>query len=102
MLMQTVGVTNKSFIVCYGIFQSGQIADHVTLADHNWKCDNFEILARGRSDTHCKIKETLLIKDLKPSLNENVSSENFDVFKFVCFINMQISHHGSSIIYLIS
>ena len=24
---------------------------------------------------HCKIKETLLIRDLKPALNENVGSE---------------------------
>ena len=36
---------------------------------------SFEILATGRSDVHCKIKETLLIKDLKPALNENVGSE---------------------------
>ena len=34
-----------------------------------------EILATGRSDIHCRIKESLLIKDLKPSLNENVGSE---------------------------
>ena len=36
---------------------------------------NFEILATGRSDIHCRIKESLLIKDLKPSLNVNVGSE---------------------------
>ena len=42
---------------------------------HNIKWDYFEILATGRSDVHCKIKETLLIKDLKPALNENVGSE---------------------------
>ena len=35
----------------------------------------FEILATGSSYVHCKIKETLLIKDLKPALNENVGSE---------------------------
>ena len=39
------------------------------------KCDQFEILATGRSDMHCKIKESLLICDLKPALNENVGSE---------------------------
>ena len=38
------------------------IADHVTSTGHNLKWDHFEILAKGRSDTHCKIKETLLIK----------------------------------------
>ena len=37
--------------------------------------DHFEILATGRSDMHCKIKESLLIRDLKPALNENVGSE---------------------------
>ena len=34
------------------------IADHVTSTGHNSKWDPFEILAKGRSDTHCKIKET--------------------------------------------
>ena len=38
------------------------IADHVTSTGHNLKWDHFEILAKGRSDTHCKIKETLLIE----------------------------------------
>ena len=39
------------------------------------KWDHFDILAKGRSDTHCKIKETLFIRDLKPALNGNVGSE---------------------------
>ena len=39
------------------------------------KLDRFEILATGRSDMHCKIKESLLFRDLKPALNENVGSE---------------------------
>ena len=39
--------------------------------------DNLDILATGRSDIHCKIKETLLIRDLKPAVNENVGSEKF-------------------------
>ena len=34
------------------------IADHVTATGHNIKWDHFEILAKGRSDTHCKLKET--------------------------------------------
>ena len=34
------------------------VADHVTSTGHNLKWDHFEILAKGRSDTHCKIKET--------------------------------------------
>ena len=51
------------------------IADHFTSTGHNIKWDHFEILATRRSDIHCRIKESLLIKDLKPSLNENVGSE---------------------------
>ena len=35
----------------------------------------YDILATGQSDLHCKIKETLLIRDLRPALNENVGSE---------------------------
>jgi len=47
---------------------------------HNIKWDNFDILATGRSDIHCKIKETLLIRDLKPALNENVGSEKLFLY----------------------
>ena len=40
------------------------------------KCDHFDILATGQSDIHCKIKENLLIRDLKPALDENVGRFN--------------------------
>ena len=56
------------------------IADHVTSTGHNLKWDHFEILAKCRSDTHCKIKETLLIQELKPTLNDNVSSEKLYLY----------------------
>ena len=39
------------------------------------KWDHFEILASGKTDYHCKIKETLFIQDLKPAFNGNISSE---------------------------
>jgi len=51
------------------------IADHVASTGHNLKWDHFDTLAKGRSDTHCTIKETLLIRELKPTLNDKVSSE---------------------------
>ena len=51
------------------------IANHITSTGHNIKWDHFDILATGRSDLHCKIKETLLIRELQPALNENVGSE---------------------------
>ena len=54
----------------------------VTVIDHfNWS--QFEmgpiVLARGKSDTHCKIM-TLLIRDLKSSLNENISREKLYLY----------------------
>ena len=51
------------------------LADHVISTGHNIKWDNFDIFATGKSDLQCKIKGTLLISELKPSLNENVGSE---------------------------
>ena len=47
------------------------IAEHVISTGHNLKWEHFDILARGKSDTHCNIKGTLLIRNLKPALNEN-------------------------------
>ena len=63
------------------------IADHITSTGHNIRWDHFDILATGRSDLHCKIKETLLIRELQPALNENVGSEKLFLYKlgFVCF-----------------
>ena len=48
---------------------SSAIADHVKTTGHDIKWDHFDILASGKTDFHCKIKETLLIQELKPSLN---------------------------------
>ena len=36
------------------------------------KWTHFDILATGQFDIHCKIKEILLTRELKPALNENV------------------------------
>ena len=61
-------------------YDASAIVDHVTSTGHNLKWDHFDILAKGRSDTHCKIKETLLIRELKPTLNNNVSSEKLYLY----------------------
>ena len=61
-------------------FQTSAIADHTFSTGRNIRWDHFEILANGRSDIHCRIEESLLIKDLKPSLNENVGSEKFFLY----------------------
>ena len=76
---------------------SSAIADHVTSTGHNMKWDHFEILTRGWSDTHCKMKETLLIRDIQPYLNENVSSEKLHVmfllYVIFCFFNELLILH---------
>ena len=56
------------------------VADHTISTGHNIKWYHFEILATGKSDLQCKIKETLLISDLKPSLNENIGSEKLFLY----------------------
>ena len=38
------------------------------------------LLPKGRKNTHCKIKETLLITELRPALNDNVSSEKLYLY----------------------
>ena len=59
---------------------SSAIADHVKTTDHNIKWDHFEILTSGKTDLHCKIKETLLIQELKPPLNVNVTSDKLSLY----------------------
>ena len=54
---------------------SPAIADHVKTTGHNIKWDHFDILASGKTDYHCKVKDTLFIQELQPPLNANVSSE---------------------------
>ena len=56
------------------------IADHVKTTGHNIKWNHFDILASGKTDYHCKIKETLLIQELKPAFNVNVSSEKLILY----------------------
>ena len=56
------------------------IADHVKIIGHNIKWDHFDVLASGKTDYHCKVKETLFIRDLQPALNANVSSEKLLLF----------------------
>jgi hypothetical protein len=58
---------------------------HSSIRDHSLLCNgcncstsNFKILSTGKSDLELLIKERLLIKDRKPSLNGNVGS--FELF----------------------
>ena len=54
---------------------SSAIADHVKTTGHSIKWDHFDILASGKTDYRCKVKETLFIQELQPALSANVSSE---------------------------
>ena len=65
----------ENFKALTSINHASAVADHMTLTGQRIKWDHFDILATGRSDVHCKIKETLLIRDLQPLLNENVGNE---------------------------
>ena len=75
---------------------------------HNLKWDYFEILASGRSDTDCKKKETVLIKDPKPFLNEILISlssvKNFTFLSlhglFICKFPYHTPSNDSLISYL--
>ena len=46
------------------------LSDHVKTTGHNIKWDHFDILASGKTDYHCKVKETLFIQELQPALND--------------------------------
>ena len=61
--------------------QASAIADHITSTGHNIKWDHFETLATGRSDIHCRIKESLLIKDLKCLWNVKLRYWKIDEFE---------------------
>ena len=56
------------------------IADHVKVTGHNIKWDHFDILAKGKTDCHCKIKETLLIQELEPAFNITAGSEKLMLY----------------------
>ena len=75
-------MTEKHFKALAKSDHSSAIADHVktTATGHDIKWDHFDILASGKTDFHCKIKETLFIQELKPSLNVNISSDKLLLF----------------------
>ena len=84
-----VTVKKNHFKALKGISQTFAIADHAVKTGHNIKWDHFQALGNGSSDLLCKIKETLLIRDLKPALNENVGIEKLWLYytvRFHCYL----------------
>ena len=59
---------------------SAAIADHVKTTGHNIKWDHFDILAKGKTDYHCKVKNTSFIHKLEPAFNVNVGSEKLRLY----------------------
>ena len=55
-----------------------------------------DILAEGRSDIHCKIKETLPVRELKPTLDYTVSSKKIYLYEFKFMINHRSYTHNLS------
>ena len=58
----------------------------MTQTGHRIKWDHFDILATVQSDTHCKIQEALLIRDLKQALNENIGSEKLLLYSVGTYV----------------
>ena len=54
------------------------IADHIITRAIT--SNGIILKASGKTDLHCKIKETLLIQELQPSLNANVGSERLVLY----------------------
>ena len=77
---QTAVINIINLRIIYKLDNTSAVADHVKTTGHNIKWDHFEILASGKTDYRCKIKETLFIQELKPAFNVNVSSEKLMLY----------------------
>ena len=59
------------------------VRDHLLLCDHSPSFDDFTILTHGKNKFLLEIKESLLIKLIKPELNKNISSAPLYLFDTV-------------------
>ena len=74
--LQTLSInnawSNKNFL----FYLTFRMLQHTSSEVNGYNCyKHFK-----KSDLQCKIKETLLISELKPSLNENVGSEKLFLY----------------------
>ena len=56
------------------------VSTHMISTNHDIDFNNVKVLANGNTDTELLIKESLIIKQLKPSLNANVCSFPLEMF----------------------
>jgi len=56
---------------------SSATADHAKTTGHSIKWDHLDILASGKTDYRCKVKDCdgIFIQDLQPALSANLGSE---------------------------
>ena len=59
------------------------VRDHLLFCDHSPSFDDFTILTHGNNKLLLEIKESLLIKLIKPELNKNISSAPLHLFDTV-------------------
>ena len=59
------------------------VRDHLLFCDHIPSFDDFTILTHGNNKLLLEIKESLLIKLIKPELNKNISSAPLHLFDTV-------------------
>ena len=57
------------------------IKDHMKVTGHKNDFENFEILSSGKNNLECLIKESILVKKYKPSLNKQIKEFKLSLFK---------------------
>ena len=73
------GVSPRKGKIIKGTF-SNSVRDHMLECDHIVTWDNFKVLERVSNHWLLEIKESLLIKRDKPSLNKNIYSQELLLF----------------------
>ena len=66
------------------------VSNHTMKNNHDVLFANVKIMAHGNSDLELLIKESLIIKQLKPSLNANVTSYPLEMFWIIISFNTRL------------
>ena len=77
---------------------SSAITDHMNQSGHRMKWDHFDILAIAQSRVHGEIKETLLTRDLKSALNENIGREKLLLYSPFIFFTIRFKSFNFTVI----
>ena len=56
------------------------VTRHILDTEHDVSLEDMKVLENGKTDEELYIKESLIIRELKPDLNENVSSYPLELF----------------------